>query len=114
MQIQVSTDRVIEGGQQLTLQVQAAVEAKLRIFADRLTRVSVHLSDENSQKAGSDDKKCLLEARPAGMRPVVVTHKAATIELALDGAAEKLERLLDRTFARRDDPKGRTPYGGPE
>jgi hypothetical protein len=35
----------------------------------------------------------------------------ATLDEATDGAAEKLERLLDRTLGRLNDPRGRTSYG---
>ena len=52
-----------------------------------------------------DDKQCIMEARPAGMQPVAVTHAAATVEQAVDGAAQKLNRLLDSTFGRLNDRK---------
>jgi len=52
-----------------------------------------------------------MEARPAGTRPVVMTPVAATLEEAIDGAVERLERVLDVTFSPLHDPKGRTPPG---
>jgi len=52
-----------------------------------------------------------MEARPAGTRPVVMTPVAATLEEAIDGAVERLERVLDVTFSTRHDPKGSTPPG---
>jgi len=112
MQVQINTDKNIEGSEQLTQEVQATVEATLGRFGEQLTRVEVHLSDENSHKSRGDDKKCVMEARPAGMQPVAVTHVAATLDQAVDGAAEKLERLLDSTFGRLNNPKGRTSYSG--
>jgi len=112
MQVQINTDKNIEGSEQLTSEVQATVEATLGRFGEQLTRVEVHLSDENGHKDRGDDKRCVLEARPAGMQPVAVTHVAATLDQAVDGAAEKMERLLDSTFGRINDPKGRTSYGG--
>jgi len=112
MQVQINTDNNIEGSEQLTLEVQATLEATLGRFGEQLTRVEVHLSDENSHKSRGDDKKCVMEARPAGMQPVAVTHVAATLDQAVDGAAGKLERLLDSTFGRLNNPKGRTSYSG--
>jgi ribosome-associated translation inhibitor RaiA len=113
MQVQVNTDNHVAGGEGLTRQVEAVVEGALGRFGDQVTRVEVHLNDENSAgKSGSDDKRCLMEARLAGLDPIAVSHRGATLEQALDGAAEKLERALDRTLGRLGDKKGRTSYGG--
>ena len=112
MQVQVNTDNHIEGRQALSDRAEAVVGAALERFADRVTRVEVHLGDENSRKGGEDDKKCVLEARPGGMQPLVVSHHAATIDQALDGATEKLERLLESTFDKLGQKKGRTSMGG--
>ena len=46
-----------------------------------------------------------MEARPAGLKPVAVSRVAATVDLAIDGAVERLERLLDGTFGRLETPK---------
>ena len=35
---------------------------ELSRFSEHITRLEVHLSDENSHKQGQNDKKCLLEA----------------------------------------------------
>jgi hypothetical protein len=103
MKIQVNTDRNVEGSDALVLLVEAEVQSALERFEDRLTRVEVHLGDENGEKGGSGaDKRCLLEARPAGMQPVVVTDFAGTVEDAVVGAARKMESLLSSTFGRID------------
>jgi hypothetical protein len=104
MKIQVNTDRNVEGGEDLVLLVESEVESALERFEDRLTRVEVHLGDESGEKDGSGgDKRCLLEARPAGMQPVVVTDFADTIEQAVVGAAQKMQSLLNSTFGRIDE-----------
>ena len=102
MQVQLNTDRNIRGGERLTEFVEATVTESLGRFADRVTRVEVHLSDENGAKSNGEDKKCVMEARPAGMQPVSVSHLAATVDLAVDGAAGKLARHLDHTFGKHD------------
>lgn len=113
MLVQVNTDSHVQGGTALTREVEAAVDATVGRFGDRITRVEVHLADENSSsKAGDDDKRCVMEARLAGHSPVTVTHHAASISEAIDGAADKLEKTLTRTVERLHDPKGRTSYGG--
>ncbi len=114
MQIQVNTDKNIHGGETLTLKVKTVVDASLSRFRDQITRVEAHLSDESAHKSGGADKKCVLEARPAGLHPLAVTHVAANLEQAIHGAAEKLERLLDSTFGQLNTVKGRTPTGREE
>ena len=98
MQVQVNTDKNITGGERLTEIVRSTVTSKLHRFGAQVTRVEAHLSDENAHKSHGDDKKCVLEARPSGMQPVAVTHMAATVEQAITGAVEKLERVLGDAF----------------
>ncbi len=76
-----------------------------------MTRVEVHFRDDNASKSNGDDKRCVLEARPAGMQPVVVEEVAATVDEALDNAVEKMASLLNSTFEKLHDPKGRTSTG---
>lgn len=101
MKVQINTDSNIEGHDELVQLVEAVVRSALDRFSEQITRVEVHLSDENSDKKfGTDDKRCLLEARLAGLQPIAVSHQAATLEQAVDGAAEKLKRSLDSTLGR--------------
>jgi len=65
-----------------------------------ITRVEVHLSDENAGKAGSHDKRCMIEARLEGHQPIAVTDEAETLGQAIGGAAEKLKHSLDHTLGR--------------
>lgn len=102
MLVQFNTDKNIEGREALAQEVEASVTDALSRFSDRITRVEVHVSDVNSHKGGDDDKRCVLEARPKGRDPVSATHQAATLQLALDGATEKLRRVLDSTFGKLD------------
>lgn len=101
MQIQINTDSNIEGDAELVQQIKAVVSNGLDRFSEQVTRVEVHLSDQNSDKKfGNDDMRCLLEARLAGLQPISVSDRAATIEQAVDGAVEKLTRSLDSTLGR--------------
>jgi ribosome-associated translation inhibitor RaiA len=101
MQIQINTDSNIEGDAELVQQIKAVVRNSLERFSEQITRVEIHLSDENSEnKFGTDDKRCLLETRLAGLQPISVSDQAATLEQAVDGAVEKLKRSLDSTLGR--------------
>lgn len=100
MQVLVNTDASVEGRETLEKTVAAVVEAALERFEQDITRVEVHLSDENAAKGGSHDKRCLMEARLAGRQPLAVSHKAPSMELAVDGAAEKLQAAIGSTLGR--------------
>lgn len=102
MKIQVNTDRNVEGGDDLSAMVEGAVNSALAHFEDRITRVEVHLGDEDGAKKGVNDKRCTMEARPANMQPVAVTAHDNTLEQATRSAARKLANLLESTFGRID------------
>ena len=106
MQIEVTTDRNIESGAELIRQIEQDTEAALARWSEQLTRVEVHLGDENADKYGAADKRCMVEARWSGKPPVAVTDHGATVEVALAGALKKLQALLDRRAGRSDDRKG--------
>jgi hypothetical protein len=50
--------------------------------------------------------RCMMEARLEGRQPLAVTHHAQTLGQAVDGAADKLCRLIDSTLGRLRDQKG--------
>ncbi len=114
MQIQVNTDDNVSGRTELTLKVQTQINDTLDRFRDRITRVEVHLSDENSGKPGDNDKRCLMEARLAGRKPVAVTHSAGSLEDAFGGAADKMKRALESALGRIKDNQGRDSVRGEE
>lgn len=100
MKIQINTDNNIAGGEELAEQAKATVESTLDHLAEHITRVEVHLSDENSDKGGSHDKRCMMEARLEGHQPIAVSDEAESMGQAIDGAAEKIKRSLDHTLGR--------------
>lgn len=106
MQIQINTDHNIQGYESAAATVRATVENALARFSAHITRVEVHLGDENANKRGSNDKRCMMEARVEGHPPVAVTHHAATIGQAIDGAAEKLLHRLEHTLGRLHSHRG--------
>lgn len=103
MLIQVRTGRQTGGSADLQTYVQQLVENKFRRYGERITRVEVHLNDENSaQKAGGNDKRCQMEVRLAGLQPLSVSHYADSHDMALDGAVSKMHSLIDTTLGKLD------------
>ena len=104
MQIHVNTDRHVQNDERLAEHVRATVDSNLGRFADRITRVEVHLSDENSGAKGGDaDIRCMMEARLNGRAPLAVTDTAGGVPQAVAGAAEKLKRAIQSAVERLQD-----------
>jgi hypothetical protein len=76
---------------------------KLNRLSQNITRLEVHLADENGNKEGVNDKRCILEAHIEGMSHAVVKNHANTYEQAVDGAAEKLIGSLNSMLGRLED-----------
>jgi ribosome-associated translation inhibitor RaiA len=100
MKIQVNTDHHIHGHGATLEQIETSVTGILGHLAEHITRVEVHLSDENAGKVGGADKRCMMEARLEKHQPLAVTEEAGTMTAAVDGAAHKLKRLLEHTLGR--------------
>lgn len=64
-----------------------------------VTRLEVHLSDQNGGKSGQRDKRCVMEARLEGRQPIAASDDATTLDQAVRGAADKLARLIDSQAA---------------
>lgn len=108
MQIQINSDRHIQADERLAEFVREALQSKLQRFADHLTRIEVHLSDENGhQKKDGHDKRCMLEARFEGLDPVAITEHAATVGQAITGAADKMQRKLSSVIGKIRDKHSR-------
>lgn len=82
--------------------VRGEIQRSIGHLADRVTRIEVHLGDENASKSGPADKRCLLEARPAGLDPIAVETHASDFYDAVQDAAGKLKRALTTRFEKLD------------
>jgi ribosomal subunit interface protein len=100
MQIQINSDHHISASPELAGRIQELVRGSLERYSDRITRVEVHLNDLNSTKGGENDKRCLMEARVAGLGPIDANHEASSLDLAIDGAMEKLERAIEHKLGK--------------
>lgn len=98
MIIEINTDNHIEGKERMDTFFSENLKTSLKRFEEKITRLEVHLGDENSEKFGLNDKRCMIEARVAGHNPIAVTHHADTIEKAVSGATDKIKKVLDTTF----------------
>ncbi len=100
MTIQINSDNHIKGSENLIERFKETITNSLKRFENQVTRVVVHLNDENGSKSGQKDKRCLLEARLEGMQPIAVTHHANTLDEALKGAIDKIKTSLETSIGK--------------
>lgn len=102
MQIQINTDKNISGHEVLAKSIEDILKNALNRFSDQITRIEVHLKDDNSAaKSGMMDKHCLLEVRPTGQQPITVSAQGQTVEQSAAGAAKKMVNLLETELGKR-------------
>ena len=100
MQIQFSIDCSHDGHERTENYFSTVINDALKRFEDRVTRIDVRLADENNSKSSSDDKRCVMEAHAAGLKPIAVTNHADTTEKAVKGAVEKLKHALEHSIGK--------------
>lgn len=95
MDIQFNTASSVEGKQALEAYMSETITEALARFSDKITRIEVHVSDQNGDKKSPNDKKCVIEARLKGMDPIAVTATGDTIKIAVTSAITKVKAALD-------------------
>ena len=105
MLILFNSDNHVQSHQELAPSLTADLERVLARFATQVNRVEVYLHDMNADRAGEADKRCTIEVRASGYEPLAVSHDAAALTPAFNGARDKLVRTLDRRFGRLRHPK---------
>jgi ribosome-associated translation inhibitor RaiA len=103
MQININTDRTIDKHQGLDERVEQVVQSAIGRFGEQITRVDVHLSDDNSQKHSDGGNHCLMEARVTGYQPIVANGHAVNLHQAISTAGDKLQRAVDSALGRLHD-----------
>lgn len=103
MQIQFNRNKNVPESDDFIDSSTSLITEELKRFEQQITRVEVHFSDEDGIKDGVNDKRCMVEARLAGMQPIAVTNQANTHEQAMVGALDKLRSALEKTTGRLKD-----------
>lgn len=94
MIIQINTDKTLNGDNRHQEYFSSQIKEELERFEDHITRVELHLKDENGKKEGVNDKSCVLEARLKGRQPIAVTTEADTVEKAVTNALDKMKAAI--------------------
>jgi|SRR5665647_2737240 len=100
MTIQLNTDKNLSVHEAFGTKLDDLLSEELSRFSEHITRLEVHLSDENGGKDGQNDKRCMIEARLEGRQPIAVTADADTHEQSVAEAIDKLKNSLDTILGR--------------
>jgi ribosome-associated translation inhibitor RaiA len=73
----------------------------------------VYLEDTNGEKGGRDTR-CSIEVYLAGHPAVAAENRAGDVDAAVEGAVEKVLRVLERQLGRQDDRAGHISAAGDE
>ncbi len=95
MTIQINTDNTLSIEKRSSDYFTSQIAEALQRFDSHITRIEVHLKDENGKKDGLNDITCLLEARLEGRQPIAITNQANSIELAVSGATDKIKTAIE-------------------
>ncbi len=100
MKIQINTGHNIKGNEEFRAKFINLLSEELDRFSSQITRLEVHFSDEDGNKNGFNDKRCMIEARLKGLEPIAVSNDADSHEDAISGAIDKLISSLDTRLDR--------------
>jgi len=100
MTIQFNSDKNIAGSEEKAAPIVEFLTKDLSRFSDHITRLEVHISDQNGNKDGLNDIRCLIEARMQGRQPIAVTNDADNSSMAVKGASDKLKSVMETIVER--------------
>ena len=100
MTIQLNADKNLNIHESFGEKLENLLDAELSRFSEYITRLEVHLSDQNGGKDGHNDKRCMIEARLEGRQPIAVTADAHTHEKSVSAAIDKLKTSMDTILGR--------------
>lgn len=103
MKIQLNTDHNIQGTESLEKNVIEKLQRDLKHYTKKITRIEIHLTDQNANKGGDDDIQCKMEARVEGMQPLIVVSRKRNKEVALDDAVDKMKAALSSRIGKMRD-----------
>jgi hypothetical protein len=94
MIILINTDKNLRENEAERDALKLLIRQEMKPYIAHISRIDVHLSDENGAKGGYNDKRCMLEVRIEGRLPMAVTAHAETEDFAVAAALEILKELF--------------------
>ena len=100
MNIKVSTDNNIVGGEKFSAYISGVITETFGRMRAQISHVGVHFTDQNSSKVGYNDKRCVVEFHLKGKSTTAVTCIANSIDEALIGALEKAIHSIEHKMGK--------------
>ena len=100
MIIQINTDNNIERDDRLDTYLTSLITEELSNVSSHISRIELHLADENGKKQAENDIRCTLEARLQKRQPIAVTSHANTVDKAVNEALNKLKASINTIIGR--------------
>jgi len=92
----------IDASQALREYIMERVDYALERAEDSISFITVRISDVNGPKGGVD-KRCQIHLKMLGLPTVVVTGVSASIIDAIDSAAQRASRVVERIISRANE-----------
>lgn len=83
----------------IRLYAQRRLKTALGRYPQTLESVQVRLADVNGPRGGID-KHCVIEVRGPALTPIIVRERDADLYVAIDRAAERVDRAVGRRLSR--------------
>ena len=103
MLIQINSDKSLTWEQRSSDFFTTQIADALERYESHITRIEVHLKDENGSKDGISDISCTLEARIEGKKPIAVTNHDETVDKAVTGAIDKIKSSIEKIVDKRQN-----------
>ncbi len=100
MKILINSDKTIHSSASMQDNLKDILNRELTSYQTKLSRIDVHLTDQNGVKEGVNDILCLIEAHIDGRPSTLASQQADTLELAFSAALDHLVSSLERDFGR--------------
>lgn len=103
MTINIRTDNHIHASDQFSVWVEEVLTHDLARFSSDITRIEVHLADENGPKGkgGGDDKRCTIDCKVDGFPNFAATAMHNDLHAAIKGASTKLKSAMGSALDKR-------------
>jgi len=105
MTILINADKILKVHEPFENQLKDRLSAELKRFSEYISEIELHITDENGIKTGSNDIKSVLEAHLKGMKSVVVTEKADTLDQSVNAAIDKIKDSLESAIGKSRDQR---------
>lgn len=103
MIIQINAGKNLNVNKEYSSQLDSLLTEELSRYSEHITRLELHLSDQDGTKESLCDKKCILEVRLEGRQPIAVSATSNTYDQAVDSAIDKIKASLNTIIGKLRD-----------